>query len=173
MLNEKSYTIKKVKFEEGKSLTTEYSLLEFDGDESTNAEISFKSPRKVHEDLVRAFAELVPHLILLTESIDGISLNDLPKDVRFAKFEARSFSIGGSDEHRGVVISGIRRVNGNRVVSLSTPFTVFEPNTEIGVYEYLDELLAAVETCIDETKLFIEGKHAVSPQLELFVSSNS
>jgi hypothetical protein len=173
MLNEKSYTIKKVKFEKDKALTTEYTLLEFDGDDATNAEVSFKSPRKVHEDLVRAFQELVPHLILLTESIDGISLDALSKDVRFSKFEARSFSIGGNDDNRGVVISGVKRVNGNRVISLSTPFTVFEPNTDVGVYQYLEELLGAVETCIDETKQFIEGKHAANPQLELFETAKA
>jgi hypothetical protein len=173
MLNEKYYTIKKAKYDENKGLRTEYTLLEHDGDESTNTEVTVLSPRQAHPDLVRAFKELIPHLILLTESIEGKSLDDVSKDLRFKNFEARSFSIGGNDEHRGVIISGVRTLNGNRVISLNTPFTRFEPNTELGVYEYLDELQAAVETCIDEIKLFLEGKHAVNPQLQLFETAKA
>jgi len=173
MLNEKFYTIKKGKYDESKGLRTEYTLLEHDGDESTNTEVVVMSPRRAHQDLVRAFKELIPHLILLTESIEGKSLDDVSKDVRFKNFEARSFSIGGNDEHRGCVISGVRTLNGNKVISLNTPFTRFEPDTDAGQYEYLEELQAAIDTCIDEIKAFLEGKHAVNPQLQLFETAKA
>lgn len=95
----------------------------------------------------------------------------MQNDYRREKFEVRSFTIGGDGDHEGVTISGFKKLRGSKVLNLNTPFTKFNPDFEFSGYEYLFELRRAVNNCVDEITEYIKGKHAPSPQLELFTVS--
>lgn len=122
-----------------------------------------------HDDLINAFALLRPHLAIITDSIEAhnktlYELDDEPESLE--KFKVNSFSIGGSGEHEGVTLSGIRKLGGGRILNLNTPFTKYWD--EHDPYSYADELKGLIDHICQEVELYLDGKIAPDAQLDLF-----
>lgn len=160
--------IKKVKLVGDYSAQLEYSKTTINkiGDDeiSVTNDYVVTMRHQPHPDLVNCFNLLIPHVIMLCELGNYGSLDSIP-EIEKSKIEVTGITIGGSDEHEGVVIIAKKRLKHNKVVNLITPFTKWED--EHNGYTY-DSLLRVV--CFDilgESKLYLEGKYAPNPQLEI------
>jgi hypothetical protein len=151
--------IKKAKIKDDLFLEAEYSQ-DLIGHKKQDIKISSTVP--VHSDMTDAFKKLEKHLAYLCGE------KDCPKYKLFDTtdvegFDVRSFSIGGSDEHEGVTVSGYKD-GPFGLVNLNTPFTKFAE----GEYPFLDKLSEDVQACIYEVELYLfEGKKAPEQQTSL------
>lgn len=115
----------------------------------------------VHRDLKKAFRELVPHLVLLTEQRESVnnSLKALQnQDVLDDKSIYRRFSvmeISFGDKEVEVSMSGTRILDRGDVVSVDSPKVNVEEDEH---YEHLSELSLAIDNVKYEVKLYIEEK---------------
>ncbi|MGB3452919.1 MAG: hypothetical protein WBA59_03715 [Moheibacter sp.] len=130
-------------------------------------DINTSSDAPIHEDLKNAFLNLVPHFAFLADEfpekqmkkfINGQLSED---DEVFRKFKVGSFIMGGNGDSEGVTISGSKEVEMG-VISFSTPFIKYD-----GDYQFIVELIGAMEILEKEVKGYIEGKRAPKAQTEL------
>lgn len=149
-----------------KNNTLEVDYLRHNDDESIS-EVHEKLDAIVHPDLVNAFQSLAPHMALLCDLREGdiigkgknkYHIEEAPAE-HFDKFEIRSFSIGGNADSEGVCISGNKKLNASQVFNITTPFQKYED--EMSAYDYGSELAAAVQNCIGEVQLYLDGKAGV------------
>ena len=131
------------------------------------AELNFKGPLLVHEDMFKAFHKLRPHLAAICEELEGFKVKDIeaiddynPDDHKegslehkLSHFYVTSFSIKGTGEKEGVSISGTKRLSTGEHLSLTTPAEKYS-----GKYKYINELRVAVDDIIEEVELYMEGK---------------
>jgi hypothetical protein len=117
----------------------------------------------VHPDLQLALSKLVPHLIAICELNDYYSVIENPS--LQVGFEVSGVSFGGSDEYRGAVIVGKKTLKSERVLNLVSPFCSFE--SENPFYDHESEFYEHCSELEKEIILYIQGKHAPNPQLEL------
>ncbi|GAB2784864.1 hypothetical protein HNQ93_002497 [Hymenobacter luteus] len=124
----------------------------------------------VHPDLQHRFSRLVPHLCLLCEQLPETpdfwpqdEAEELP--YHFDNFTVTGLSIGHSGG--GVTLIGRRRLSGNRVLNLTSPYVAYEDeNTEYG---YVRALESAVLDALEEVEAALRGKHSdAGKQLDLF-----
>ena len=121
-----------------------------------------------HPDLVNAFNMMRAHLAIITDMPEaiGLSLHDLDdKEDLIEKFKVSSFSIGGSGESEGVTLSGGKKLNGGKILNLSTPFTKFDDEND--PYEYHYELKSLIDHACDEVNEYLDGKIAPNAQQEI------
>jgi hypothetical protein len=131
--------------------------------------------QEVHEDLVNAIGNFIPHLAVLVELKDVNEFNGtnmIPFDrysvPGLASFEVSSISTGGEDEHFGLTISGRKKLRSGKVFNINTPFTKFEGGEHEEPYEMAYELRGAFDVLVKEVGLFLdEGKAAPSRQTKL------
>lgn len=181
---ETNIELKKAKINSDNHLQVEYTEITAsaeDPNESVYTEITKKCGQKVHKDLITAYSRFIPHLLLLCELIDSPDIDGLswdPGDSNsifdmpvLEKFTVTSFSIGGSDEHEGITITGKKFLKSGKVLNLNTPFTKFED--ENMPYTYAKELHAAFIDVDYEVQAYIEGKYAPPSQLNLFNSNTA
>lgn len=116
-----------------------------------------------HEDLTNAIAACVPYLAHLCEFVDNIE-----EEQDLSKFTVTGFSIGGDGDHEGVVLVGQRKLRGNRVLNLVSPFTKWD--SEHDPYEYGGDLAFAIRNIQEELEEYINGKCAPAVQLSLELS---
>jgi hypothetical protein len=175
----KTYNIKKVKLIDRLFLELEYEEVIQEAELFHTTEISMKSKREVHEDLVNAIDALIPHLSFMSEQIEDDDrfsgdMVEFSKMEEFKKFLVTGFSIGGSGDHEGVTITGRRRLRNNRVLNINTPFTKFnDENAGAESYGRLEEMILDINTCINEVCLFVDGKYKPSDQLAIEFSDKA
>lgn len=154
-------TIKKAKIKDKMFLEAEYSEeLPEHGTKTTKLSCTVT----IHKDLDYSFNHLRNHLAILC---DEVSLDDIgyaeAEDILFSGFGVRSFTIGGTDDFKGVVISGYKKGRYG-IVNLNTPFVKFEDSD----YRYIDILKEDIDSCIHEVKQYLfHGKKAPDIQLEI------
>lgn len=124
------------------------------------------SDAPIHEDLERAFDNLIPHFIIITEESEVTEKltklitrpeNEdfiLPEDIE-KKYKVTGISISGSEGNEGVVISGLKFLKTGKSVAFSTPDKKFDDED----YEFTDELYNAVEHLKSEVLEYMDGKH--------------
>jgi len=130
---------------------------------------------EVHADLAAAVDNFIPHMVMLTELFDSVEFEGrelMPFDCSAApnllKFQVSSVSMGGSDEHFGLSISGRKNLRNGRVFNISAPFTKFEGGEHEEQYGYASAMFAAFTMLEREVNLFLdEGKAAPSKQTKL------
>ncbi|RSK49400.1 hypothetical protein [Hymenobacter rigui] len=129
------------------------------------------SPEPVHPDLQHRFARLIPHLCLLCEQLretpDFWPDDDAPElPAHFDSFSVTGLSIGRGGG--GVTLIGQRRLSGNRVLNLTSPYVAYDDETG-SEYAYAGLLEAAVQEALAEVEAALRGKHrAAARQLNLF-----
>lgn len=124
------------------------------------------SDAPIHEDLERAFDNLIPHFIIITEESEVTeklrnTINRdpdedfiLPEDIE-KKYKVTGISITGSEDNEGVVISGMKFLKTGKSVAFSTPDKKFDDEE----YEFSQELYDAVEHLKNEVLEYMDGKH--------------
>jgi hypothetical protein len=159
--------IKKAKIK-GRSLEVELTeTIHTDNGPVTN-EVVLKCTGLVHDDLLARFDRMKVHLVKICDlrkadtitdgSIENYDLSILDD------YEVKGISIGGEEEHEGVVIIGARKFESGKVLNLVSPFTKF--TDEHAPYEFESDLYNDVQACIYEVELYLEGKYLIK-QLEL------
>jgi hypothetical protein len=133
-----------------------------------------------HQDLRYALDCFVPHLLLineiffldemdkseiLSEQSTGVQgfVSDRGKEY-LSKHFVSGIVISGDGEHRGVTIIGGKRLKGNKVLNLITPFVKFEDDN----YSYGLELGSCLRNLEKEAWLYLNGKSSAGKQLNLF-----
>lgn len=160
--------IKKFKLITEKEVKIEYiEILRDEDDKKVEIEIIKHMRFEVHDDLILALNNLKSHLMALCEfyDYDVIQENYSLAD----KFEMKSITYGGSDEYKGVVLCGHKKLKGNRVLNLVSPFCMY--NNENSFYENDYELAEKAQILEGEIIAYINGKHAPSKQIELDFST--
>lgn len=162
-------TIKKASIKNSLFLAYEY-------DQSVNNTkniIKTSSDAPIHDDLRNAFSSLVPHFALICEEIEektaqkAIENPDevLEEENPLLKYKVSGFSIGGTGDGEGVTISGSKRLENGSIVNFNTPFLKFEEAKE---YQFMEELVNAIDNLKSEVYEYLEGKQAPSKQLGMF-----
>ena len=99
------------------SIFCEYSYEEVveNPKDNRNNTVTITSVAPVHEDLINAFRQLIPHMATICEEVaiqisDINIIDDISMDLdgKFAKFNVVQFNITGSGENEGVQISGTK-----------------------------------------------------------------
>ncbi|AII53810.1 hypothetical protein [Hymenobacter sp. APR13] len=129
------------------------------------------SPELIHPDLQHRFARLIPHLCLLCEQLTETpdfwpddEAEELP--AHFDSFTVTGLSLGRGGG--GVTLIGQRRLSGNRVLNLTSPYVAYDDETG-SEYAYAGLLETAVQEALTEVEAALRGKHRdAGKQLELF-----
>jgi hypothetical protein len=157
--------IKKAKLTKGNTL--EVDLVEIMDDKTERFHPGVKCDQLVHPDLTRAFDKLKFHLAYICEFQE--SKNYSPQTFNPAedllKFKVTQFSIGGSDEHEGVSLTGQRELEGDKILNLNSPFTQYED--DISGYPYSIDLAECIHTCICEVEEYMFNEKYAVKQLEI------
>jgi hypothetical protein len=133
-----------------------------------------------HKDMLAIMDCFVPHLLLINEIM---FLDEFEQAAVIAKYfngelATTSFKtneylnkhfvsglvISGDAEHRGVTIIGGKKLKGNKVLNLITPFVKFEDDN----YSYGNELRYCIGLLEKECWLYLNGKSGQGIQLNAF-----
>ena len=167
----KSLEIKKIKLKSDFCLELEYSesITKLLGEEkqTVTSDITATYRYPVHEDLKKSLEALVPFVAHICEQIEH--LTDEPSFLK--SVTVTGISLGGSDEHSGVTIVAQRKLKNGKVLNLISPFTKFDP--ENSDYNHCVDLDNHCQIVVDEVNLYLGGKHAPDPQLELALEFES
>lgn len=146
-----------------------------DGDKN-DVKVSCNAP--IHDDLKRAFYNLIPHLALICEEVlqDDVlqfitnGFDEVDRDEESdqnklkQKFNIQSFKVTGSGDSEGVQLSGYKLLSIGKSISISTPKIKWNSDD----YQYTSELSEAVEACKIEVNEYLNGKYAPDNQLDMF-----
>jgi len=146
---------KKIQLTKQNTLTVVYK------DEVSNT-ITVVGANIVHKDLRKAFRELIPHMVMLTETKESVgnTLNALQKQdgAENDKSVYRRYTVSDvvlSEAEVEVTLGGTRILDRGDVVKVDCP----QINTEEDEhYEYLSEFALAVDNLKYEAKLYIQEK---------------
>lgn len=146
---------KKIQLTKQNTLTVVYK------DEVSNT-ITVVGANIVHKDLRKAFRELIPHMVMLTEAKESVgnTLNALQKQdgAENDKSVYRRYTVSDvvlSEAEVEVTLGGTRILDRGDVVKVDCP----QINTEEDEhYEYLSEFALAVDNLKYEAKLYIQEK---------------
>lgn len=123
-----------------------------------------------HPDLKLAFENMACHLAIMTGYVLPSQVKDItnPKEELFESFHVTSFSLGGTDDMPGVVVSGHKKLPNGKTVTLNTPFTLFNESEQTR-YQFMDDLEERLERVKNEIIIYMKGeKRADDPQGSLF-----
>ena len=145
---------KKIQLTKQNTLTVVYKNADSDTITMAGANI-------VHRDLKKAFRELVPHLVLLTEqresvnnSLKALQSQDVLDDKSiFRRFSVMEVSFG--DKEIEVSMSGTRILDRGDVVGIDSPKVNVEEDEH---YEHLSELALAIDNVKYEAEQYIKEK---------------
>ena len=171
--------IKKVKLTKVKTLELTFEetitvIKEEDGVEkitSMSADCTRTGKNIVHQDMLDGLDLLRSHLAILCDQVEAQDKNyyQLEEDEEaLNKYRVNSYSIGGSDIHEGVTLSGIRYSKSGSPLNLNSPFIKWEGGDNEDTYENSFELRGMINHCNEEALLYIDGKIAPDAQLDLF-----
>lgn len=151
-------TIVKVRLAKEGHLEIEFEKIESDHSQPEGT-IAYKK-RLVHPDLQQKFNNLRVHLGLMCGYISKQQIKSIDdyNPERVEDFIVRGVTI----KSEGYVISGQKKLDNNKRITLNTPFTLMEEN-EATAYRYLDHLTTCVDELIAETKLYESGEKVGQP----------
>jgi hypothetical protein len=158
--------IVKVKITKEDKVHTSYS--EIIGDEGESDVVTREGGFPAHPDLVGAMASAKIHLATLAEYGSMTEFEDEPS--KLDKFHVTGITLAGDDEHAGVVITGMRILQNNKVLNLNSPFVKLNPDHSD--YAYASSLEMVINEILTEADQYLNGKHAPSPQLNLFENTD-
>lgn len=143
--------IKKAKLSKGGGLEAVY--VDTDGNE-----ITLKGKNKCHNDMLVAFARLVPFFADLTEQKEADKIlweePDCEENVELLrKLDVRGISIGGYDGNRMITLSGRRTLFTSRVININAPGV--EMDSETFDWAHIDEFDIAVSGVLYEVEEYI------------------
>jgi hypothetical protein len=154
------------------TLYAEYS----EGEAGGFAEKTALHHRPVHADLEAAFARVLPHFLLLLEMLPGVQVGEewlkhdsrqfvlLLEDGELHQLpELADYSVTGYaySDKGGVVILGRKTLRSGKVVNLTSPHEVLDPDKPTGLeYAHLFTLGTELGACDKEVKLYLAGKSA-------------
>lgn len=146
---------KKIQLTKQNTLTVVYK------DEVSNT-ITVVGANIVHKDLRKAFRELIPHMVMLTEAKESVgnTLNALQKQdgAENDKSVYRRYTVSDvvlSEAEVEVTLGGTRILDRGDVVKVDCPKINTEEDEH---YEYLSEFALAVDNLKYEAKLYIQEK---------------
>lgn len=162
------------------TLFLSYTFEQIDSDVKNR--ISTNSDAPIHEDLQKAFKNLIPHFAFISEEIkdekliekaiknpdDFIYDRDENKDNSFHKFRVFNFEIHEKDGYEKITISGSKRLENSNEIAFSVPPTGLGDDA----YKFYDELKEAVEHLKSEVLAYMQGKTAPKAQIEMFVDED-
>jgi hypothetical protein len=146
--------------------------------------IKAKSDMVVHEDLLMAFKNFIPHFVYITEQVTDENLIQLaiesPELYLTNREEAPDESLFNyrvsTIEHitkkglNRIVIHGARCINnGYDEIYFKTPEIDLDDNK----YKFVNALIEATDRWEVEVKAYMEGKQAPKSQLDMFEESDS
>lgn len=161
----KAYDITKAAIKDGIMHASYTESLMYQDMQPVRRQFSMGGGLPVHPDLTRCFQKLVPFMAHVTEQVMATPY-ELERDQElpdlWSNFVVNKVAITDA----GIVISGYRKLKGNRRLVVNTPFIDFDADREswyrhAQVVEHLANELKA------EVALALEGK-AFNPQLNLF-----
>ncbi|MBS4056545.1 MAG: hypothetical protein KGZ82_04420 [Bacteroidales bacterium] len=160
--------IKKAKIK-GRSLEVELTESVDTGNGPVTNEVVLKCTGLVHGDLLARFDRLKIHLVKIcdmkkSETITAENIENFDLSI-LDDYQVKGFSIGGDDEHEGVVLIGAREFESGKILNLVSPFTKFSDGH--APYEFESDLYNDVQACVYEVELYLEGKYLIK-QLGLF-----
>lgn len=143
-----------------------------EGDSPKRDVVNTSSDGAVHQDLVDAFNNLIPHFALISEQVSEKDAKKLIKNGFDAEddhplkqqYQVNQFKVVGNGETEGVEISGSRLLERGSTIKWTTPKVKWDDKH----YKYCHELSEAIETLKVEINEYINGKHAPSDQGDLF-----
>lgn len=154
------------------TLYAEYS----EGEAGGYAEKTALHHRPAHADLEAAFARVLPHFLLMLEMLPGVQQGEewVKADSTRFRFmledgelhqlpECQAYQVTGYaySDKGGVVLLGRKTTRFGKVVNLTTPHEVLDPEQETGMeYEHLFTLGRELVACDKEVKLYLGGKSA-------------
>jgi len=154
------------------TLYAEYS----EGEAGGFAEKTALHHRPAHADLEAAFARVLPHFLLMLEMLPGVQQGEewlkndsqpfrwLLDDGKLSELpELKDYAVTGYaySDKGGVVILGRKTTRFGKVVNLTTPHEVLDPDKPTGLeYEHLFTLGTELAGCDKEVKLYLAGKSA-------------
>jgi hypothetical protein len=154
------------------TLYAEYS----EGEAGGFAEKTALHHRPVHADLEAAFARVLPHFLLMLEMLPGVQQgeewikNDSPRFVMMLQDgelhqlpELADYAVTGYaySDKGGVVLLGRKTLRSGKVVNLTSPHEVLDPDPLTGMeYPHLFTLGTELGACDKEVKLYLAGKSA-------------
>lgn len=121
------------------------------------------SQRPIHDDLRRAMQALTPHLPLILQDLDPKDVPDINSDISGQGYSDKAREIIPlfrvtevviDPEEKTAVLFGTKALDLG-TMPFQTPIIKFE-----GSYHFALEFRLAVDTLIDEVKLYIDGKQA-------------
>ena len=146
---------KKIQLTKQNTLTVVYK------DEVSNT-ITVVGANIVHKDLRKAFREMIPHMVMLTEAKESVgnTLNALQKQdgAENDKSVYRRYTVSDvvlSEAEVEVTLGGTRILDRGDVVKVDCPKINTEEDEH---YEYLSEFALAVDNLKYEAKLYIQEK---------------
>lgn len=127
-----------------------------------------KCSRFAHQDLVDAYTNLRIHLATRAEQGEYTEFEDHPEKLDI--FEVDQITIGGTDEHEGVTLSGFRKLKENNKLPLNPPFIKF--STSHSNYAYCESLHELIFTLLSEADQYLKGKSGPDSQMSLSFEAN-
>lgn len=159
----KLHDIKKVKIKNDG--VVEVSYLDIAAGKSMEATCKYN--HKAHSDLRFAFRNLVPHFVLLSESIPENKIKDFfttdkPHvksemiEKHMSDYTVFGVTIKDKEEGKGVVLSATRKLKSGKYITINAPYTCFSDND--GDYDYNVELAKGIDKLVQETNQYMNGK---------------
>ena len=149
-------TIKKATIKDNNYLSVEYTEQQPDGFSTIKKEC--KIP--VHDDLKLAFSALSNHLANLTFQ------HDKKGKLCYESTACKGFSIGGNGDSEGVTLTGVRTLDSDKSLNISSPFQRFD--SDLFDYKHMDDLIEKINICKYEViEYLFNGKHAPENQLAM------
>lgn len=152
-------------------------------DVTSNDICKISSDAPMHNDLQKAFKNLIPCFALITEQIANEALVksaiDMPEnyledretatDESFFKFRVYEVSVKGKDGFESYQIFGSRQLASHKEINFSTPeFYLTDEDLK-----FKNELTDLIRILKEEVIKYMEGKQAPKQQLEMFGSGGS
>jgi hypothetical protein len=126
----------------------------------------------IHHDLKRAFDLFNGHLAVVCEEVGDNEVTDIENcegksksaNEKLQHFQVNEIKLQGNLEEGSVVMKGIKILSTGDEVKLETPKVKYT-----GKYEFINELVVAVQTIIEEVTQYHNGKCRPDMQGDLFV----
>lgn len=133
---------------------------------ATNCNEESKAPP--HPDLQSAFNSLAVHAAIIGDFIESSSIADIenPEHPLLEKFVVTGFTIQGGEDMKGIILAAHKVLSTGKSLGFNTPSISFNDESP-NAYERLTELFQCIETCRQELKLYLSGKHGAEAQTEI------
>lgn len=166
-------TIRKGKIKDDMFLDVDYEQV-INGEQQDS--FSRECNHAIHPDLRSAFAKLKIHYILLCHQIpdkDAIRITDTvnAKIPMMDDVIVRQFSLSGTGQKEGLILSGSRKLKDGTILHLNSPFRrLCDDNSS---YKHLDDLNEVLGLCSKEIEKYLfEEKYGEAKQTSIEFGEN-